>query len=91
MTLNWRYEKNDIIGLFIPSTSDQCQYRNQREFRVGELSDTSARYYVINKTLTEFSEVDYSLEEGNAPAITITTGKGMREGEREGDKERDGG
>lgn len=80
MTLNWRYEKNDIIGLFIPSISDQCQYRNQREFRVGELSDTSARYYVINKTLTEFSEVDYSLEEGNAPAITITTGKGMREG-----------
>ena len=91
MTLNWRYEKNDIIGLFIPSISDQCQYRNQREFRVGELSDTSARYYVINKTLTEFSELDYSLEEGNAPAITITTGKGMREGEREGDKERDGG
>ena len=78
-SLNWSYENGDVIGIHIPAISDQCMVYDQRVFRIRELSDKSARYYSINETLTEFSIFDYRLEEGLAPAITVTTGK-----EREG-------
>ncbi|XP_019854796.1 PREDICTED: formin-like protein 5 [Amphimedon queenslandica] len=72
-SLNWPYENGDVIGFHIPAISDQCMTNDWRVFRIRELSDKSSRYYSINETLTEFSMFNYQLEEGLAPAITVTT------------------
>lgn len=75
LRLEWNFENDDAIGLWLPSKMTECQYSNQRALKIGYQSGRSSTYYSLEGNVTRFSLYDYTLINGPLPLITVKLGK----------------
>ena len=74
LTLNWNVERDDAIGLWIPSSLDECQDISESNIKIGYLYGRGSKNYHIRGFVDAFNVSDYSLENGPMPMITVKTG-----------------
>ena len=73
-TIQWKFQDEDVIGIWVPSSINECSCVSEKISKVGFFYGKSSRNYHLDGYHEVFNTSYYKLEDGPMPMITVETG-----------------
>lgn len=74
-TIQWKFQDEDAIGIWIPSSINECSCVSEKINKIGFFYGKSSRNYHLDGYHETFNTSYYKLEDGPMPMITVETDK----------------